>query len=145
MIVPDANLLIYAYDSTSPHHRASIAWWEGVLSGVEPVGIPWVVVLAFTRILTHPRVVNEPLEPREVRERVDQWLTLDHVRLLNPGPNSVSLFFDFLEEAGIGGNLSTDALIAVIAKEYGAVVHSNDRDFDRFSGLKWINPLEAKS
>ena len=60
MIVPDANLLIYAYDTTSPHHAKARTWWEERLSGDEPVGIPWVVVLAFTRLLTHPAVCAAP-------------------------------------------------------------------------------------
>jgi predicted nucleic acid-binding protein len=29
MIVPDANMLIYAYDATSPRHKRARSWWEG--------------------------------------------------------------------------------------------------------------------
>jgi predicted nucleic acid-binding protein len=45
---------------------------------------------------------------------------------------------------GLGGNLTTDALIAAHAIENAATLFSNDRDFDRFSGLKWTNPLAAR-
>ena len=58
MIVPDANLLIYAYSSTSPSHRAARRWWEDALSGHEPVGIPWIVVLAFVRLISHPTLLE---------------------------------------------------------------------------------------
>jgi predicted nucleic acid-binding protein len=33
VIIPDANLLLYASDSSSPFHRAATAWWSGCLSG----------------------------------------------------------------------------------------------------------------
>jgi toxin-antitoxin system PIN domain toxin len=140
VIVPDANLLIYAYDQQSP--KAARKWWEDALSDDEPVGIPWIVLLAFTRILTHPSIASEPLSSEEVRSRVDQWFEQKHVRLINPGPECLRRFFDCLKEARLGGNLSTDALIAAQAAEHGATIHSNDHDFDRFLNVRRINPLE---
>ena len=56
MILVDANLLIYAVDRDSPQHAPARRWLEAVLSGSEPVGIAWVVALAFVRITTHPRI-----------------------------------------------------------------------------------------
>jgi len=141
MIIPDANLLIYAHDEASPWHAKARAWWENTLTRIEPVGIPWVVVLAVTRLLTHPHICESPLTPAQVRSIVEGWLSHQHVRLIHPSENSLSRFFDLLEEAGTGGNLSTDALIAIHALEHSAVIHSNDRDFDRFAGIKRFNPL----
>ncbi len=141
MIIPDANLLIYAHDETSPHHARAKAWWESALSGQEPVGLVWVVVLAFTRLLTHPTLAQHPLSVTEVREMVEQWMESPGVRLLGLSEQALPRFFDLLEAADGGGNLSTDALIALHALEHSATVFSNDRDFDRFPGLKRINPL----
>ena len=141
MIVPDANLLIYAYDETSPHHAPAKRWWVDTLSGEEPVGIPWVVVLAFTRLMTHPTVCGNPLTPQEARRRVEHWFAQGHVRLLSPTPATLGRFFELLEEAGLGGNLATDALIAAHAMEHGAVVHTADLDFARFRALRWTKPL----
>lgn len=141
MIIPDANLLIYAHDSSCPQHSKAKQWWEGVLSGDEPVGISWVVILAFTRIMTHPQICRSPLGSESVRAMVEQWLVCPHVRIIQTSERAVSIFFDLLDEAGMGGNLSMDALIASLAREHSAVIYSNDRDFDRFSGIKWVNPL----
>jgi uncharacterized protein len=141
LIVPDTNLLIFAYDSTSPHHAAARAWWEDALSSDEPIGIPWVVVLAFTRLMTHPTICADPLSVEEVRHRVDQWFGQRHVRLLSPVATTMQTFYDLLTSAGLGGNLTTDALIAAHAREHDAVVYSNDFDFSRFPALKWKNPL----
>lgn len=30
MILPDANLLLYAYDEASPFHERAKTWWEGI-------------------------------------------------------------------------------------------------------------------
>ena len=84
MIVPDVNVLVYAYDDTSPQHRAARRWWEEALSGSEPIGVPWIVVLAFVRLMTHPTLAENPMTVEEVRAAVASWLELDHVRLLSP-------------------------------------------------------------
>jgi hypothetical protein len=39
------------------------------------------------------------------------------------------------------GPLLTDAQLAAITIEYGGVLHTTDRDFSRFPGLRWTNPL----
>ena len=47
MIVPDANLLLYTVDSTSPFHNVAREWWTGCLNGAVPVGLCHPVVFAF--------------------------------------------------------------------------------------------------
>ena len=141
MIVPDANLLIYAYDESFPEHGSACRWWEEVMNGEEPVGVPWVVVLAFVRVATHPSVAAAPRSVAEVRAIVDSWFERPHVRVLGTTSGTLPRFFDMLGEAGLGGNLSTDALIAAQATEWGGRICSNDRDFDRFSKVVRENPL----
>lgn len=143
MIVPDTNLLIYAYDTTSSSHPAARGWWEKTLSGTEAVGIPWIVVLAFVRLITHPTLSEHPFTVREAETAVGEWLQCDPVRLLVPQETTLKRFFTLLEEAGLGGNLATDALIAAHAEDFGGTVYSTDRDFDRFSTVLWQNPLET--
>jgi toxin-antitoxin system PIN domain toxin len=142
MIVPDANLLIYAYDRSSPSHRDARQWWENSLSGTEPIGIPWIVVLAFVRLVTHPTLSEQPFTVQQAEAAVREWLTCDHVQLLVPRETTLERFFSLLEEGGLGGNLATDALIAAHAEDFGATVYSNDRDFDRFHGLRRKDPLK---
>ncbi|MFM7250562.1 MAG: PIN domain-containing protein [Planctomycetaceae bacterium] len=77
----------------------------------------------------------------DARRRVERWFEQPHVRLLVPGTDTFALFFDLLEAAGLGGNLTTDALIAAHAIEHNATLFSPDLDFGRFPDLKWIDPL----
>jgi len=48
-----------------------------------------------------------------------------------------------LLEGRITGPLVTDAALAALALEHGAVLCSIDRDFRRFRGLTLVDPLEA--
>jgi predicted nucleic acid-binding protein len=62
VIIPDLNLLVYAYNASAPHHASARHWWEDTVGGHQPVGIPWVVALGFLRILTSRVVMVQPME-----------------------------------------------------------------------------------
>ncbi len=141
MIVPDLNLLLYAFNDGASEHAAARKWWEGMLNGEENIGLTWVVVTGFLRQITHPSIVAKPLTTRAAMDIVDQWFEWRHVYPLNPGSEHLMLFRRCIEAVGTGGNLVTDCHIAAIAMEHGAVVYSNDRDFGRFPGLRWRNPI----
>jgi len=141
MIVPDANLLLYAYDSESPFHRVAARWWTAKLTMAEPVGLCPVVVFAFLRLSTHPKVFAHPLTVAEASQRIALWLARPNVRLLVAGSTHVENVCRLLTKAGTAGNLVTDAQIAALAQEYGATVHTADTDFGRFKGVEWKNPL----
>ena len=141
MIIPDVNLLVYAYSADAPGHRKAKAWWEALLSEYHEVGIPWVVSHGFIRLMTHPRVLERPLRVAAAVGHVRRWLEWPGVQVLEPGPRHLDILGAVLDEAGSGGNLTTDAVLAALAIEYRCELHSNDVDFSRFSGLRWINPL----
>lgn len=141
MIIPDANLILYAYDTESSFQDDAARWWSSLLSGSEPVGLCSVVVFAFLRLSTHGRVYTTPLTTAEATERITSWLERPNVRLLVAGPDHVESVCALLAQAGTAGNLVTDAQIAALALEYGATVHTADTDFARFTDLAWKNPL----
>lgn len=141
MIIPDINLLVYAYDASSPFHEKAAAWWEACLSGTEPVGLPQVVVFGFVRIGTNARVFQNPLTPGEAAGCVRAWQQQPVVRQLEPGPDYVERVLKLMESIGTAGNLVTDAQLAAIAIEYDAVLHTADADFVRFQNLRWTNPI----
>ena len=141
MIIPDLNLLVYSYDDGAPFHNPARRWWEGLVNGTERVGIPWVVVVGFVRLLTHGSLREVPASPAQAVDYVREWFRFPHVLPINPGPSHLDYLSRNLNAAGVGGNLVTDAHIAALAMEYQAEVHSNDTDFSRFPGLRWRNPL----
>jgi toxin-antitoxin system PIN domain toxin len=141
VIVPDINLLVYAYNDGAPHHGTASRWWEGLVNGAERVGVLWIVSTGFVRLMTHPRAVAAPISPVDAIAHVRDWFRYAHVSPINPGAEHLTHVQRNLEAAGVGGNLVTDAHIAALAMEYQAEVHSNDSDFTRFPGLRWRNPL----
>jgi uncharacterized protein len=145
MILPDINLLLYAYDAASPFHTKAALWWQTVLSGTEPVGLAPVVVFGFVRIGTSSRVFRHPMTPEEASGHVRSWLAQPQAQIVAPGPSHVIDTLKLIEALGTAGNLVTDAQIAAIALEYDAVLHTADTDFLRFHGLRWVNPLTGVS
>ena len=143
MILPDANLLIYAVNRDAPHHRQARKWLEQVLSGNEAVGMAWIVLLAFIRITTHPRVFDHPLKVEQALDYVEGWLGQPYVRPVTPGEKHWLIMNRLLRNSGSAGNLTSDAHLAAIALEHGCTVYSADHDFMRFDGLECINPLSA--
>ncbi|HSY52155.1 MAG TPA: type II toxin-antitoxin system VapC family toxin [Thermoanaerobaculia bacterium] len=141
MIIPDINLLVYAYNSDAPDHRKARAWWENALSASQPVALPWVVLLGFLRIMTSRRILVAPLMMDEAITHVRSWLEQPQTRIIHPGPRHLDLVQDLAVRAGVTGDMTTDLHLAALAIEHQAELHSNDADFRRFPGLRWNNPL----
>jgi toxin-antitoxin system PIN domain toxin len=141
VILPDVNLLVYAYDTAARHHQAARQWWEDALSGDEPVALAWATLLAFVRLTTRRAVFEEPFSVDEALTRVEAWLAQPHVRVVQPGHRHAELLFQLLRALGTAGNLTTDAHLAALAIEHGCTLYSTDADFGRFAGLDWRNPF----
>lgn len=143
MILPDANLLLYAHDSTSPFHAKAKRWWEACLNGRQLVALCPVVLFAFVRIGTHPKAYNRPMTVKAATGHVQGWLQRRNTRFVAMEEADFSLAMELLARAGTGGNLTTDAQIAAVALRLHATVHSADTDFRRFPGLKLVDPINA--
>jgi hypothetical protein len=143
MKVLDATLLLYAYDSAMPQHRAARRWMEDVFSESELVGIPWLTVSAFLRLMTDARLPGNRYSMPEAVDVVQQWIELPQVRMLAPGERHWTLLKRVLLEGRATSALTTDAQIAALTMEHGGVLYTADRDFARFPGLRWVNPLQA--
>ena len=141
MIVPDANLLLYAYDESSPFHERAKAWCEEVMSGPSPLTLLPAVVFGFVRIATHPRVFKDPFSVSEAADHVRSWLAMRHVQLHEMLSEDVACALSLLEAAGTAGNLTSDAQIAAVALRIDAEVHTADLDFGRFPKVRFLNPL----
>lgn len=142
MIVPDINLLVYAYNADAPLHEKAKTWWENTLNDpMEVVGIPWAVILGFIRIMTHPKILVSPLYPGEAVHHTITWFVRTNVEPLLPGERHLDIFQSLVRDTGCAGSLTTDLHIAALAMEYRATVCTNDTDFIRFSGLRLKNPL----
>lgn len=138
----DANLLLYAADSSSPSHRQASMWLESALNGAQRVALPWQSLTAFLRISTNPRVWDHPLSPQTAAELVADWLGCDRVWIPEPGPGYAEILLGMLGTYQIWGNLMVDAQLAALAVEHGLTLYSADPDFAQFTELTWVNPVD---
>ena len=141
MIVLDANILLYAYDSGAQSYAAARDYLEKVLSAADPVGIPLQSILAFLRLSTKAGLLVAPYTMAEAIGFVESWLEQPQVRVLVPGERHWTILRHLLISGQVRGALVTDAEVAALTMEYGGELQTNDRDFARFPGLRWKNPI----
>ena len=141
MIIPDINMVVYAHNEIAPEYPSALSWWLDLLDGDEEIGLPWIVIAGFVRIMTNPRVMDTPFTPLEAMDRVADWLSRPHVHLIEPLSDHFDVFRNNLAALNSGGNNVPDAQLAAFAIERGAMLHTNDNGFGRFPGLRWRNPL----
>ena len=143
MILVDANLLIYACNKSATQHDEARRWLDGKLTETAIVGLPWPTLLAFVRIATNPRAVEQPLEVSGAWRQVEEWLDSPSVRVPVPTERHREVLGRLIAATRAQGNLVSDAHVAALAIEHGLTLCSTDSDFARFPGLKWENPLSS--
>ncbi len=141
MILVDANLLIYAHVVSFPQHEKARAWMDGRLNAAAPVGLAWPSLLAFTRIVSNPRIFDRPAPVSAAWRQVESWLATESVWVPLPTERHRQFLAPFIARTEGRANLVPDAHLAALAIEHGLVLCSTDGDFARFDGLEWRDPL----
>lgn len=141
MILLDVNVLIYAYTSQTPQHTVCLGWLEDALNGTDVIGLPWVTVWAFLRVTSNARLGGDfSSGMRTLRELIAQ----PGVVIVEPASRHLALLERMVIDGQASGPLVSDAVLAALALENGATLASTDRDFSRFPGLEWVNPLDGE-
>ena len=140
MILPDVNVLIYAFRSDSVDHGRHRAWLDSVLNGAAAYGISPQVLAALVRVTTHPKIFSRPSRLEDAFAFNRTLLTQPNATLVNPGERHWGIFEALCRQAPAAGNLVQDAWFAALAIEAGCEWISTDRDYARFKGLAWRAP-----
>jgi uncharacterized protein len=141
VILVDANLLIYAHVVSFAQHSASRDWLDAQLTGTAAVGLPWPSLLAFLRIVSNPRIFEQPEPVAQAWDQVSAWLACDNTWIPQPGDRHAEILGHLLADPAVRANLVQDAHLAALAIEHGLQLCSSDGDFGRFHGRRWSNPL----
>lgn len=139
-MIVDANVLLCAVDDQSHFHDASREWLDEAMNGIERVGLPWLSLTAFQRIITHARATANPLTPADAWSYITDWLDADQSWVPTPGTRHREILGRLLTDGDLRGNLVSDAHLAALAIEHGTSICSFDSDFARFPGLRWVRP-----
>ena len=140
MILPDANVLVYALRSDALQHALCRQWLDEVVNGPAAYGMSPAVLASVVRLATHARVFARPEPLDHVFRFCNTLLEQPHCRVITPGPRHWRIFVDLCRSAAAAGNLVQDAWLAALAIESGCEWITFDRDFARFDGLRWRTP-----
>lgn len=141
MILPDVNVLLYAFRSDSVDHTRYLGWLGAVVNGDEAYGMSPQVLASVVRIATHPRIYAAPSRREEALSFARVLLEQPTCTLVQPGSRHFALFEDLCRRASATGNLVQDAWLAALALEHGCEWISTDGDYARFPGLRWRRPF----
>lgn len=137
----DANLLVFAVLEGSAFFEPASGWLDATLRGPMRVGLPWLSLSAFLRIVTNPRATDPPVHPDQAWSVVEDWLALASVWVPAPTDRHAQVLGGLVRRYQLTGNLITDGHLAAIAVEHGLTLCSADTDFARFAEVRWENPL----
>jgi toxin-antitoxin system PIN domain toxin len=141
LILPDVNVLIYAFRTDSEDHQQYKQWLESVVNGSAAYGIAPQVLASVVRITTHPRIYAHPSSRGDVFEFCRTLLEQPNATVTTPRDRHWMIFEELCDRAKATGNLAQDAWFAALAIESGCEWISTDRDYARFPGLEWRSPF----
>jgi toxin-antitoxin system PIN domain toxin len=141
----DTNVLVYSEIVSSTHHRAAREVLRSLAEGAVPWAIPWPCLYEFLRVVTHPRIYHPPIPVSIALADLRAILACPTLVLLSETPSHAEMLGMVVGRSGVTGNLIHDAHIAALCLEHGvSELVTGDRDFSRFSGLRILDPFQAR-
>lgn len=140
MLLPDVNILVYAFRSDSTHHEVCRSLLSQAVNGDEAYGMAGLVLSGFVRAVTHPRVFEAPDSTDAALAFADTLRAPTHCVPVECGSRHWGIFERLCREGNARGNLVPDAYLAALAIESGCEWITTDRDYARFPGLRWRPP-----
>ena len=142
MLLPDANVLIFAHvDNSIPDHPEYAGWITHLATEPEPFALSVLVLSGFVRVVTNPRVFDPPSTLERSFAFVSSVAERPTALIVGPGPEHLQILETLCRESRATGKLVADARHAATVVEHGCTMVSTDSDFSRFPGLRWQHPL----
>lgn len=141
MILPDVNVLVYAFRREAEHHERYATWLSGVVAGADELALHDMVLAGMARIVTSPRIFADPAPMPVTLDFLGRVRTAQRARWLPSGSATWDQLAELArQDRGIRGNLVPDAHLAALALAHGCRIATADRGFARFPGLSWFDP-----
>jgi len=143
MLLPDVNVLVYAFRNEDPRHPEYRRWLDEVVNGSAGYGMSDLVLSGFVRVVTHPKVFKDPDPIDRAIAFASTLRNQSHCVHISAGERHWAIFEDLCTRVQAKGNLVPDAFLAAMAIENGCEWITTDRDYARFPGLRWRHPLDG--
>jgi hypothetical protein len=141
VILPDVNVLVYAFRREAQHHERYAAWLTRMVAGAEELALHDIVLAGVARLVTNPRIFADPAPMDVTLEFLARIRSARRARWLSAG-DTVWTELDTLarQDRGLRGNLVPDALLAALARAHNCQIATTDRGFARFPGVRSFDP-----
>jgi uncharacterized protein len=136
VILPDVNVLVYAFRADDPSHAIARAWLNGIVGGDSRFALSKLALSAVVRITTDPRGHRHPATLTDAFGFCDDLLAQPHCDVVEPGTRHWDIFQQLCIKTNTRGRAATDAWYAALAIEWGCEWVTFDRNFLKFPGLK---------
>jgi toxin-antitoxin system PIN domain toxin len=140
MILPDVNVLIYAFRADVREHPVCASWLNGIVNGNALFGISPLALSVVVRITTTPSIYPHASTTAEAFRFCEAILAQPNCQIVEPGSRHFDIFKRLCAKTGTRGAKVTDAWYAALAIEWGCEWVTLDRDYARFPGLKFSAP-----
>lgn len=140
MILPDVNVLVYAFRDDAQSHRQYREWLESVVNGDSAYAMSPQVLSSVVRLCTHRAIFPRPNQVDDALVFCRVLIEQPHCQLIQPGARHWSIFADLCHHTQASGNLVQGAWFAALAIENGCEWITTDRHYSRFPGLHWRPP-----
>lgn len=143
MILPDVNILIYAFRADMTQHARIRPWLTAVVESEAAFGISPLTLSALVRITTNVKAFQNPSPLRECFDFCKALTSQPNCRIVEPAERHWTIFERLCRETETTGPRVADAWFAALAIEHGCEWVTLDRDYARFPGLDWRTPGAA--
>jgi len=141
VILPDVNVLAYAYRREAERHERYAEWLTDVVGGAEELALAEAALTGFVRIVTHPRIMVDPAPTPDALRFVASLRAATRARRLAATDATWALMSTWSAgDPQLRANLVPDAWLAALACSHGARLATADRGFARYPGLDWFDP-----
>lgn len=140
-ILADVNVLVYAFDMSAKHHGICSEWFGATLGGGDQFALVDTVLAGFVRIVTHPKIFEDPAPTADAIAFVDAVIDAPASGWVS-STRAVWRRFSAIaaSDSAVHGVMAPDAYLAAVALTHGARFATADRGFARFEGVKWFDP-----
>ncbi|MGH3771310.1 MAG: TA system VapC family ribonuclease toxin [Pseudonocardiaceae bacterium] len=141
MILPDVNVLVYAFRREAEHHERYAAWLACMIAGADELALHDTVLAGVARLVTNPRIFADPAPMPVTLEFLARIRGAQRARWLPSGDATWTELERLVHhDRGLRANLVPDAVLAALARTHGCQIATADRGFARFPGVRTFDP-----
>ena len=137
----DANVLIYATNTSDPAQVAAAELVGRLAAGPELVTLFWPVLMAYLRISTHRAILPQPLSAVSAEANLAGLIGRPNVRVCGEADGFWTTYADETGPRPAGNDVPDAHLVALMRQHGVGTIYTRDRGFRRFDGIRVVDPF----